>query len=143
MQVLVYNGWCHNGPPVIGYLERSSPTTGKLSSSLPGSTFSQRGNLVLKVCTFYHILLSVIELEALINLLMYVCIQGSLEVSDLMVDPNTEVVFQLEYVVSWNRATILHSTARDTPSRRSASKTSDKVSTFLAFFGCVCVCVWF
>ena len=48
---MLYNGWCYTGTPVIGYLERGSPTTGKLSGSLRGSTFGLRGSLVLKVCT--------------------------------------------------------------------------------------------
>ncbi len=53
--------------------------------------------------------------------------QGSLEVSDLIVHADTEVVFQLEYVVSWSRAAIFQTPTRDTLSRKATSKTTDKV----------------
>ncbi|XP_064400169.1 nephrocystin-4-like isoform X2 [Halichondria panicea] len=102
LKVMPYNGWRYNSSAAIGYLERGSPTTGKVSSSLRGSTFGVRDSLVLK---------------------------GSLEVSDLIVHADTEVVFQLEYVVSWSRAAIFQTPTRDTLSRRATSKTTDKPST--------------
>ena len=49
LKVVLYNGWTLVGSPVIGYLDKVSPSSGKTSGSFRGSTYGLRSNLILKV----------------------------------------------------------------------------------------------
>ena len=52
LKVVLYNGWTLVGSPVIGYLDKVSPSSGKTSGSFRGSTYGLRSNLILKVSIF-------------------------------------------------------------------------------------------
>ena len=49
LKVVLYNGWTLVGSPVIGYLDKVSPSSGRTSGSFRGSTYGLRSNLILKV----------------------------------------------------------------------------------------------
>ena len=49
LKVVLYNGWTLVGSPVIGYLDKVSPSSGKTTGSFRGSTYGLRSNLILKV----------------------------------------------------------------------------------------------
>lgn len=56
LKVVLYNGWTLIGSPVIGYLDKVSPSSGKTSGSFRGSTYGLRSNLILKVSIYiYHL----------------------------------------------------------------------------------------
>lgn len=49
LKVVLYNGWTLIGSPVIGYLDKVTPSSGKTAGSFRGSTYGSRSNLILKV----------------------------------------------------------------------------------------------
>ena len=50
LKVVLYNGWTLVGSPVIGYLDKVSPSAaGRTTGSFRGSTYGLRSNLILKV----------------------------------------------------------------------------------------------
>ena len=91
LQITLYNGWQFTSSPVIGYLEKVSPST---RASLRSSGYGPRNNLVLR---------------------------GSLEVTDIIPHPLVEVVLQLEYVVSWSGVAMVTGAEGTTRSRRKSS----------------------
>ena len=53
LKVVLYNGWTLVGSPVIGYLDKVSPSAaGRTTGSFRGSTYGLRSNLILKVSSY-------------------------------------------------------------------------------------------
>ena len=55
LKVVLYNGWTLVGSPVIGYLDKVSPSAaGRTTGSFRGSTYGLRSNLILKVSSYLN-----------------------------------------------------------------------------------------
>ena len=74
LKVILYNGWTLVGSPVIGYLDKVSPSAaGRTAGSFRGSTYGLRSNLILKVSSYFIIQKFDVNLWELSRLL-YMCI---------------------------------------------------------------------
>jgi hypothetical protein len=74
LKVVLYNGWTLVGSPVIGYLDKVSPSAaGRTTGSFRGSTYGLRSNLILKVSGCHVHVHADISTVGMIKLVVYVC----------------------------------------------------------------------